>query len=111
MQIRSNNDQFEIHRFNHNGSAGKRLLAIDQGAPEDSVVVDSTGHFGLGMGGIATITAPLDVNGNTIRLRDIGGAAPGPLDGDDGDIRLVDDGDDHRIYVKFAGGWKSAVLT
>ena len=109
MQIRSRNDQFEIHRMQHDGTGGRRLFSINEGAPTDSVLVDSAGRLGLGMTGIASVTAPLDVNGDTVRLRDANAPADAS-EGQVGDIRW----DSGAIYVKTSDDpthvWKMAAL-
>ena len=78
----------------------------------DSIHVDAVGKVGIGMDGAGPPTASLDVNGDTIRLRKLKTAAPAPGEGEVGEIRLVADGSDHRIYVKVSGAvWKSGVLS
>jgi len=79
---------------------------------EDSIHVDAAGRVGLGMHNDGPPTASLDVNGDTLRLRETKPEAPSSAEGEVGEIRLVADANGYRIYVKVASGlWESGVLS
>ncbi len=109
-QVRTQDGRFELHRVGVGFNS--RVMVAELSQKTDSIHVDAVGKVGIGMDGAGPPTASLDVNGDTIRLRKLKTAAPAPGEGEVGEIRLVADGSDHRIYVKVSGAvWKSGVLS
>ncbi len=103
FEIRSEATRFELTRYT-DGGAAYRMMVIELSQKEDSIYIDDSGRVGIGIDGAAPPSAPLDVNGDTIRLRTANSAPAARTEGNLGDIRWTSD----AIYVKTAEGPNAA---